>query len=173
MSLNMDLLTSDSVLLFIVAAFKFTDNFEMCIWGHILGGCIGSNMVDKMLSVLWLCLSGWCVSWRACHSAWVRSALTLLRSLWRHDLKVSKRSRGQQGKEVECVQEGDHEKMWEFPRNTLLASSQNGMRNSQLAHSTADEYCCEQLQVPRGCNQPAICTQSVRCWVFLHRDVCM
>ena len=36
-------------------------------------------------------------------------------------------------------EEDDNEKMWDVLRNLQVASSQNGISNSQLAHSTQDE----------------------------------
>jgi len=66
--------------------------------------------------------------------------------------------------------EDDKEMKWEVLRNIDLASSQNGMRNSQLAHVTQDESWCVSLQFAWVSNRPAICTKSVRCCVFVYRD---
>jgi len=52
---GMDLLTSNSVLLCIRAASSSTDDFKMCILGHIVGGFIGSLAVDKLVSAFLLC----------------------------------------------------------------------------------------------------------------------
>jgi len=145
----------------------------MCICGHILGGCTAINMVDKVLSVLWLCRSGG-VSWMEGTSFSLSSIGVELAEEFVEAWIAGVERRGQQhGNEVECVWEDDHEKKWEFLRTILLASSQNGMRNSQLVHYTQDEYFCEQLQVAWDSNHPAICTQSVQCWLFIDRDICM
>jgi len=51
----MHILTSNCVLLLILAASSFTDDLKMRILGHIPGGCIDSIGVDKLVSVLLLC----------------------------------------------------------------------------------------------------------------------
>jgi len=43
------------MLLFILAASSLTDDFEMRILGHMFGGCIGSVMVDQLVSAFLLC----------------------------------------------------------------------------------------------------------------------
>jgi len=43
------------VLLLILAASSFTEDFQMGIMGHIAGCCIGSVAVDLLVSALLLC----------------------------------------------------------------------------------------------------------------------
>jgi len=57
-------------------------------------------------------------------------------------------------------EEDDNEKKWEVLCHILLASSQHGVNNSQLAHSTHDESCCVWLQVAGVSHSPAICSRS-------------
>ena len=45
-SLVMYILRSNGMLLFILASSGRTDDFEMCILGHIVGGCVGTIAVD-------------------------------------------------------------------------------------------------------------------------------
>lgn len=54
--IDIGLPTSDCVLHHILTASGFTSNFEMCSLGHTFGGCIGSVMMDQMVSALLLCL---------------------------------------------------------------------------------------------------------------------
>jgi len=54
--LGMELLTSDCMLLPILAPSSFTHHFSMCILGHIVGGCIGSVAVNYLVSALLMCL---------------------------------------------------------------------------------------------------------------------
>ena len=44
--LDLDKLKSNCMLLYILAASGLTDDCEMCILGHIFGGCNGSIAVD-------------------------------------------------------------------------------------------------------------------------------
>jgi len=48
----MYILISDKVLLLIVAASGFPEHFELCVLGHILGGCICSIALDDVVSAL-------------------------------------------------------------------------------------------------------------------------
>jgi hypothetical protein len=43
---SIDILTSNCILPLILAASGLTDDFEMCILGQMLGGCISSVAVD-------------------------------------------------------------------------------------------------------------------------------
>jgi len=49
---NMDILTSNRVLLRVRAATSLMENFEMCVLGHVFGGYIGSFGVDSLVSAL-------------------------------------------------------------------------------------------------------------------------
>lgn len=51
-SCNMDLLTSDGMLLHILSASESMDNFPMCVLGHIFSDGIGSIMVDSVVSAV-------------------------------------------------------------------------------------------------------------------------
>jgi hypothetical protein len=44
--IDMDILTSHCLLLLISPAVSLPDDFEMCILGHMFGGCIGSVAVN-------------------------------------------------------------------------------------------------------------------------------
>jgi len=64
----------------------------------------------------------------------------------------------------------DNEKKWEVLRNIYLASSQNGMSGSQLAHSTQEKWNSMYLWVADVPKCPAFCSKSVRCYLFVARD---
>jgi len=49
---DLAILTSNQMLLLIIAASNLTNDFEMCILGHSFGGYIGSIMVDQLVSAL-------------------------------------------------------------------------------------------------------------------------
>jgi hypothetical protein len=55
--IDMELLTSDCILLPIIAAAGFTYFVSICVVGHIFGGCNCSVAVDYLVSALQLCLS--------------------------------------------------------------------------------------------------------------------
>ena len=44
--IHIEILISNCMLPRILAASSLTDDFEMCIMGHIFGGCIGSIVVN-------------------------------------------------------------------------------------------------------------------------------
>ena len=67
-------------------------------------------------------------------------------------------------------EEDDNEKKWDVLRNIESASSQNGIRNSQLVHSTQDESCRLWLQVAGVSQRPAICNKAVWCCLYVYRD---
>jgi hypothetical protein len=52
---GMDIFTSNSMLVLIRAAFSPTDDFQMCILGDTVGGCIDSVARDQQLSAFVLC----------------------------------------------------------------------------------------------------------------------
>jgi len=52
---DMDILTSNYMLLLILSASSFTDNFSMYICVHMFGGCIASVAVEKLVSAFLLC----------------------------------------------------------------------------------------------------------------------
>jgi len=52
---GMEILASNCLLLLIRAASSLTDNFQMCILGHVFCGCIGSLLVDKLVPAFLLC----------------------------------------------------------------------------------------------------------------------
>jgi len=56
---NMGLLTSYRILHLMIAASWFTVDFELCVLGHIVNGCIGSVAVYQPVNVLVLYPSGW------------------------------------------------------------------------------------------------------------------
>ena len=93
------------VLVHFRAAFGFTDDLQMCVLGHVLGGYIGSFAVDQLVSALLLWTFKWCFGWSACRFAWFRSALACLRCLCSHDLLVWKRRGRWWWKEVGCYEE--------------------------------------------------------------------
>jgi hypothetical protein len=45
----MDILTSHHILLLIFPASSLADHFQMCILGHMFGGCIGSVAVNELV----------------------------------------------------------------------------------------------------------------------------
>jgi len=67
-------------------------------------------------------------------------------------------------------EEDENEKMWKVLRNTLLASCQNGISNSQLAHSAHDESCCVWVQVAGVSYHSTIWSKLVRCCLCVYRD---
>jgi hypothetical protein len=58
---SMDILTSNCVPLLNCAASNLTEDFERCIVGQILGGCIDSVMVDQLLTAFLLCAYNCCI----------------------------------------------------------------------------------------------------------------
>jgi hypothetical protein len=50
----MDTLTSNRMLLCIIAACSYTEIIQMCVLSHIFGGCVDSVVVHKPLSALLL-----------------------------------------------------------------------------------------------------------------------
>jgi len=51
----MDMVKSNCVLHIVRAASGFTDDFQMSVLGHVLGGYIGSFAVDCLVSALLMC----------------------------------------------------------------------------------------------------------------------
>jgi len=104
---DMELVTSDWMLLLIFAASGITYHFEMSILGHIFGGCNCCVAVDQVVSALLLYVRRWRrqVGCSACCSARFGSNRTALRCLWRHDLLLCK------------GEEDDDKKKWEVLRN--------------------------------------------------------
>jgi len=101
---DIDILTSNSILLLIFAASGLTGDFWMGILGHTFSGCIGSVAVESLLSALLLCDSEWRVGWSVSPLAWFRSTLTFLRCCCSHDLLVwNRRGRWCSGPFMEAV----------------------------------------------------------------------
>jgi hypothetical protein len=50
----MDILTSNFMLLLVIAASSVVEDFSMCVLGHIFDGCIGTIAVKKVLFALLL-----------------------------------------------------------------------------------------------------------------------
>jgi len=63
----------------------------------------------------------------------------------------------------------NNKKKWEVLRIINLASSQNGISNSQLAPSTQEKTCCLWVQAPRVSQSPIICSKSVWCRLIVYR----
>jgi len=68
-------------------------------------------------------------------------------------------------------EEDDNKKKSGVLSTIWLASSQNRMSDCQLAHCTQDKAYCVQLQAAQDFKGPAICRKSVRCSLFVFRDI--
>jgi len=70
------------------AASGFTGNFQLCVQGHIVCGCICSIAVDNVASVMQEGPSEWHIEWSACCSTRFQFTCILLWCLWSHHLLV-------------------------------------------------------------------------------------
>jgi len=147
----MDILTSNCMVHLILAASSVTHNEYMRILGHTSGDCIGSIPVDWLVSVLMLCTSKWRIGWSACRLARWGGCVAMIRFSG-------------------IAEEDDTEKKWEALSIINLASSQNGISNSQLAHCTEHASYCIWRQATGISHSPAICSKSVRCCLCVSRD---
>jgi len=104
--------TSDSMLHLILAASGLTDNFKVCVWGHIFGGCNCSVALNWVVSALLLGLIGWRIAWSTCRSVRFCSTVTLLWCLWSYDLLLW------------MWRDDDNETKWEVLRKKIMKRSE-------------------------------------------------
>ena len=122
-----ELLASGPMLLPNIAGSGFTYHCQMCMLGHIHGGCNCSIMVHLQVSALLFWFSRWLIGWSASCSSQLRSNRAWLTCFWSHDVMMWK---GEQD---------DIKKKWEVLRNIYLATSQNGMTDCKMVQLIQDE----------------------------------
>jgi len=85
---GMHILTTSGILVLFPADSGLTEDFQMCILGHIFGSFIGSIAVDYVVTAFVLCAKEWDIGWSTLRSACFRSVTTWLRCSCIHHFVV-------------------------------------------------------------------------------------